>query len=156
MDKLDIDKLVSVPVYLRKLSDVVINDVVKKDVYNAKIKNIEYQIPDITNVATNASLNAKRNQVKDKISDVTNIATTTDLTAVEHKIPNVSNLVKKTEYNTKISESEYKIATDHDHDKYSTSQEFNKLTSINVLEVVMLLIAYLIKYAFQTKQKIYI
>ena len=41
VDKLDVDKLVPVPVDLSKLSDVVKNDVVKKDVYNAKIKNIE-------------------------------------------------------------------------------------------------------------------
>ena len=35
---------------------------------------------------------------------------------------------KKTDYNTKISETENKITTDHDHDKYITTQEF-KLTS---------------------------
>ena len=34
VDKLDTDKLVPVPVDLSKLSDVVENDVVKKDVYN--------------------------------------------------------------------------------------------------------------------------
>ena len=34
VDKLDIDKLVPVPVDLSKLSDVVKNDVVKKDVYD--------------------------------------------------------------------------------------------------------------------------
>ena len=39
--KLDFDKLVPVPVDLVKLSDVVKNDVVQKDLYNAKIKNIE-------------------------------------------------------------------------------------------------------------------
>ena len=60
VDKLDVDKLVPVPVDLSKLSDVVKNDVVKKDVYNAKIKNIEDKIPDITNVATNTTLYAKR------------------------------------------------------------------------------------------------
>ena len=38
VDKLDVDKLVPVPVNLRKQSNVVKNDVVKKDVYNAKIK----------------------------------------------------------------------------------------------------------------------
>ena len=32
---------------LSKLSDAVKNDVVKKDVYNAKIKNIEDKIPDL-------------------------------------------------------------------------------------------------------------
>ena len=56
VDKLDIDILVSVPVDLSKLSAVVKNNVVKKDVYNAKIKNVEEKIPGITNLATNASL----------------------------------------------------------------------------------------------------
>ena len=41
VDKLDIDILVSVPVDLSKLSAVVKNNVVKNDVYNAKIKNVE-------------------------------------------------------------------------------------------------------------------
>ena len=50
VDKLNVDKLVPVPVHLSKLSDVVKNDVVKKDVYNAKIENIEDKIPDITNL----------------------------------------------------------------------------------------------------------
>ena len=58
------------------------------------------------------------------------MATTSSLTAVENKIPSVSNLVKKTDYNTKINEIEKKI-TDHNHDKYITTPEFNKLTSEN-------------------------
>ena len=41
------------------LSDVEKNDVVKKDVYNAYIKNIEDKLPDITNLANNATINAK-------------------------------------------------------------------------------------------------
>ena len=41
VDKLDVDKLLPVPVNLSKLSDIVKNDVVKKDVYNAKTKTIE-------------------------------------------------------------------------------------------------------------------
>ena len=153
--KLAPDKLVPAPVDLSKLSDVVKNDFVKKDVYDAKIKCIEDKISDITNLATNTALNAEINEVKKEIPSVTNLATTTALnakinnevknkipnianlstttafTAVENKVPNVSNLVKKTNYNTKISESENKITTDHDHDKYITTQEFNKLTSEN-------------------------
>ena len=50
------------------------------------------------------------------------------MTAVESKIPNVSNLVTKTDYNTKISEIEKKI-TDHNHDKYITTPEFNTLAA---------------------------
>ena len=41
VDKLDFDKLLSVPIDLSKLSKVVKNDVVKNDVNNAKIKIIE-------------------------------------------------------------------------------------------------------------------
>ena len=43
-------------------------------------------------------------------------------------MPNVSNLVKKTDHNTKISETKNKTSIDHDHDKYVTTQELNKLT----------------------------
>ena len=44
VDKLDIEKLVPVPVHLSKLSDLVKNDVFKKDVYNklvAKVNHID-------------------------------------------------------------------------------------------------------------------
>ena len=40
---------------------------------------------------------------------------------------------KKTDYNTKISGIEEKIA-DHDHDKYITTPEFNKLTVENFVK----------------------
>ena len=46
-------------------------------------------------------------------------------------LPNVSNLVKKTYYNKKISEIENKITTDHNHHKHITTQKFNKLTTEN-------------------------
>ena len=106
------------------------NDVVKKDLYSAYTKDIEDKIPDITNLATKTTLNAKINEVKGEIPNITNLATKTALNAVENKIPSVSNLVKKTDYNTKINEIEKKI-TDHNHDKYITTPEFNKLTSEN-------------------------
>ena len=48
-DKLNVDKLKPVPVDLSKRSDVVKNDIIKKDVYNANTKNIEDEISDITN-----------------------------------------------------------------------------------------------------------
>ena len=67
LDKLDIDKLLPAPVDLSKLRDVVKNNVVEKDVYNAKIKNTEDKIPDVTNIATKSTLNTKTNEVKGKI-----------------------------------------------------------------------------------------
>ena len=54
----------------------------------------------------------------------------TSLTAVENKIPSVSNLVRKTEYDTKVNEIEKKI-TDRSHEEYITAPEFNKLTAEN-------------------------
>ena len=98
------------------------NDVIKKDVYNAKMKNIEDKMAD----ATTATLNAKINEVKSKIPNI-NLAATSSLTVVENKIHNVRNLVKKKKIVTQILEN--KITTDHDQDKYITTQEFNKLTS---------------------------
>ena len=88
VDKLDIDKLVPVPVDLSKLSDVVKNDVVKKTDYNAKITEIENKIPNISNLATKTSLNT-----------------------VQNKIPDTSGLIKKTDYNAKVTEIEDKIPT---------------------------------------------
>ena len=82
VDKLGIDKLKNVPLGFSNLRSKIVstcycwfkikNDVVKRNVYNSKIKNIE-----------------------DKITDITNLATATDLTAVENKVPNVSSLAKK-------------------------------------------------------------
>ena len=82
VDKLGIDKLKNVPLGFSNLRSKIIstcycwfkikNDVVKRNVYNSKIKNIE-----------------------DKVTDITNLATATDLTAVENKVPNVSSLAKK-------------------------------------------------------------
>ena len=116
VDKLNIGKLETTEVDLSKLSNVVKNDVVKKQ-YNSKIKNIEDKIPDITNVATKTTLNAKINakeeilsinnlvttaalnakisEVKSKIPNITNLDITTALTAIENKVPNVSKLVTK-------------------------------------------------------------
>ena len=74
VDKLDIEKLVPVPVDISKLNNVVKNDVIKKDVHHAKIKNVEDKIPDITNLATKTTLNAKTNEVKGEIPSITDLA----------------------------------------------------------------------------------
>ena len=67
-------------------------------------------------------LNAKITEIEGKIPSITR------LTAVENKILDVSSLVEKTDYNTKISEIENKVS-DHDHDKYITTPQFNILTA---------------------------
>ena len=123
VDKLDIDKLVPVPVDLSKLSDVVKNDVVKKTVYDksaAKVNSIdtsvfvlktkyetgasemENKIADTSDLVKKTDYNAKITEIEGKIPDVSSLATKTAITTVENKIPNISNLVKKTDYDTKI------------------------------------------------------
>ena len=75
VDKLDIDKLIPIPVDLSKLSDVVKNDVVKKTVYDklvAKVNNID---------TSDFVLKTKYQ---------------TDKTELEKKIPDVNDFVKKT------------------------------------------------------------
>ena len=128
VDVLDVDKLVPVPVDSSKPSDVVKNDVVEKDVYNAMIKNIEDKIPDITNLNTDAALNAKINEIKNKITSITNLATTAALTTVENKIPNVSDIVKKANYDAKILEMENKYFTTSDYDKFTSNTLDAKIT----------------------------
>ena len=46
------------------------------------------------------------------------------------KTTDTSNLVKKSDYDTKIGEIEKKIL-DHNHDKYIATQEFNKMMTDN-------------------------
>ena len=48
VDKIDTDKLKTVPTNLSKLSNVVKNDIVKKTDYNTKVTSIENQIAGVT------------------------------------------------------------------------------------------------------------
>ena len=142
-DELDIGKLATITVDLSKLSDVIKNEVVKKAVYdklvtkennidtsdfglktnhNTDKSKLEKKIPDATNFVKKTKLA----ELQNKIPDVSSLATKTVLTAVENKIPSVSCLVQKTDYDTKITETEKEL-TDHNHDKYITTPEFNTL-----------------------------
>ena len=58
---------------------------------------------------------------------ISDLATNSALTAIENKKLDVSGLVEKIYYNTKIGESEKKL-TDHNHNKYVTIPGFNMLT----------------------------
>ena len=117
VDKLDINKLVPVPVDLSKLSDVVKNDVVKKTVYDklvAKVNSIdtsafvlktkydtdktelEKKIPDTgVLVKKKKDYNTKITEIEGKIPSISGLAINAVLTAVENKIPNISSLAKK-------------------------------------------------------------
>ena len=77
VDKWDAAKLAPALIDLSKLIEVK-NRVVKKDVCNAKIKDIGDKIPEITNLATNTTASVKIYEVKNKIPSLT--ATITALT----------------------------------------------------------------------------
>ena len=116
VNKLDIDKLVPVPVDLTKLSDVVKNDVVKKSVYDklvAKVNSldnsdfvlktkydtdkteIKSKIRDTSGPVKKSDYNAKITETEGKIPSISGLATNAALTVIEYKIPNISSLVKK-------------------------------------------------------------
>ena len=145
VDKLDIAKLVPVPVDLSKLNDIVKNDDIKKAEYNKsvnKVNNIDTsgfvlktkcdadkleldkKIPNISNLIKKSDYNTKINKIEGKTPSISNLATKTALTTVENKIRSTTNLVKKTDYNAKITEVENKI-TNHKHGAYITTPEFN-------------------------------
>ena len=117
VNKLDTDKLVPVLVDLSKISDVVKNDVIKKDVYNklvAKLNNIdtgrfflrtkydtdkselENKFPDTSGLVNMTDYNTKIIEIEGKILDINNLPTKTALTSVENKIPDINNLATKT------------------------------------------------------------
>ena len=116
VDKLDIDKLVAVPVDLSKLSNVVKNDVVKKVDYdklvakvdnidtnnfvlknnfNTKFTGLENKIPNTSGLVRKTDYNTKITEIENKIPDISGLATKTALTTVENKIPSISNLATK-------------------------------------------------------------
>ena len=116
VDKLDFDKLTPVPTDLSKLSNVVKNDVVKKDVYDklvTKVNNIdtsgfvfktkydtdksklENNIPNTSGLVKKTAYSTKITEIEGKIPFVSNLATKTALTTVENKMPNISNLATK-------------------------------------------------------------
>ena len=102
VDKIDVDKLNTVPVDLAKLTNAVENDLVKKTDYNAKVTNIESQIA----VVTKNTLDNLGDITKLKAIDTSSFVLKTKLTAdvntlenkidtVDKKIPDISGLATK-------------------------------------------------------------
>ena len=189
VDKLDIDKLATVPIDLSKLSIVVKNDVVKKTVYdtlvakvtnidtsdfvlktnfNTKLTGLENKIPNTSGLVKKTDYNTKITEIKNRIPDISGLATKTALTTVENKIPSINNLTtktaltivenkipstsglaKKTDYNTKITDIENKL-TNHNHDKYVATSEFNTLAA-NVFNTRLTQANLITKIDFDTK-----
>ena len=116
VDKIDVDKLKTVPVDLAKLTNAIENDLVKKIVYNTKVTSIEGQIAWVTkntidNLADIAKLKAIDTNsfvLKTKLaSDVTTLENKID--TVDKKIPDISGLATKTSLNDYLQTSTNKI-----------------------------------------------
>ena len=86
VDKIDVDKLKTTPTDLAKLSNVVKNDVVKKNYYNAKVTSIESQRAGVTKNTT------------DNLNDITKL-----------KAVDTSNFVLKTKFSADINTLDDKI-----------------------------------------------
>ena len=122
VDKIDTDKLKTVPDDLTKLSNLVKNDVVKNTDYNTlktkvdaidvfkyvsrtkyekdgsdfedKLTKIDEKIPDISNLATKSSITSllPTNTFNSKITEIEN-----KIKTVDNKVPSITNLATKTE-----------------------------------------------------------
>ena len=122
VDKIDTDKLKTVPADLTKLSNLVKNDVVKNTDYNTlktkvdaidvfkyvsrtkyekdgsdfedKLTKIDEKILDISNLATKSSITSllPTNTFNSKITEIEN-----KIKTVDNKIPSITNLATKTE-----------------------------------------------------------
>ena len=91
VDKIDTDKLKTVPTDLSKLSNVVKNDVVKKTDYNTKVTSIENQIAGVTkNTVDNLA-----DITKLKAVDTSNFILKTKLTAAVNTLDNKIDCVEK-------------------------------------------------------------
>ena len=104
VDKIDADKLKTVPNDLAKLSNILKNDVVKKNDYNTKISNIETQITLVNKNALDnlADIKVLKTKTVDTSNFVTRTKFSTDTNAldekidkVDEKVPDVTSFVKK-------------------------------------------------------------
>ena len=125
VDKIDADKLKTVPVDLAKLSNVVNNDAVKKTDYNTKVTNIESQIAGVTKNTVDNLGDITKLKAVDTSNFVLKTKLATDVTTLENKIdtvdkkiPDISGLSTKTSlnayfqtstFNSKVIEVENKI-----------------------------------------------
>ena len=95
VDKIDADKLKTVPVDLTKLSNVVKNDLVKKTVYNTKVTSIETQIAGLTKNTVDNLADITKLKAVDTSNFVTSTKFSADTNALDDKIYGVE---KKNRY----------------------------------------------------------
>ena len=97
VDKIDTDKLKTVPADLAKLSNVVKNDVFKKTDYNTKITSIEAQITRLTKNTTDNSNDVTKLKAVDTNNFVLKTKFSADINTLDGKIIGMEKK-KKTRY----------------------------------------------------------
>ena len=86
VDKIDADKLKTVPVDLAKLANAVEHDLVKKAVYNTKVTSIETQIAGLTKNTVNNIADITKLKAIDTNSFVLKTKLAADVTTLDDKI----------------------------------------------------------------------
>ena len=89
VDKIDADKIKTVPVDLAKLSNVVKNEVVKKTDYNTKVTNIESQTAGVSKNTLDNLADITKLKAVDTKNFVLKTKLTSDVTTLENKIDTV-------------------------------------------------------------------
>ena len=89
VDKIDVDKLKTVPVNLAKLTNAVENDLLKKTVYNTKVTSIEIQIAGLTKNTVDNLADITKLKAIDTNSFVLKTKLASDVTNLENKIDTV-------------------------------------------------------------------
>ena len=83
--------------------------ITEQEDYTDKVKK---KIPDISGLASKTELTT----VENKIPDVSGLATTSALTAVENKIPDITSLITKTDFDTKLKNTSYRVTNNKSKD----------------------------------------
>ena len=91
----------------------------KKIKYDVDKSELETKIHDTSGHVKKKDYSLKIRKIENKIPSSSGLTTNATLTSVENKKPDFSSLVKKTDYNTKIS--------DYNQEKCITTLEFNRL-----------------------------
>ena len=131
VDKIDADKLKTVPVDLIKLTNVVEHDLVKKTVYNTKVTSIETQIAGLTKNTVDNLADITKLKAIDTNSFVLKTKLASDVTTLENKIdglekkkPDISGLATKTSLNAYLQTSTF---------NFKVTEVENKIKSADII-----------------------
>ena len=125
VDKIDVDKLKTVPDNLAKLSNVVKNEVVKKTDFSADNYVTRTKFSTDTN-----TLDDKSDKVDEKILDVSGLATKSSVTILVRNLDDRIDKLKINDYAKKTSLTNYMLTSDFN----SKSAELeNKIKDVDII-----------------------